>query len=769
MSKPKYYVSRQIVRQALYVSALVWITYATYWLCSNDNNQNVLDPSEYSIYDMNSEQYILQQKLHPPEPSSPSPKPIKKPSGDFKYHSTVLTLQTKMITNDDRGIDKHSLIYNDIFQDHGVDSVFGNLDFNQRCDLYFRNLFSHDHNWVFDPNRQLNDFESEEFKEFAKENEEAFKKAYEEIDSVRVSLRQFISEQWLQKTAVVREQTMSDYLATTRIFNKCYVTNDNKDQIKKNEDFISQQRQILEQSGKQVTPFTNTKFESMLDPSTYGASKFEYRVYPWLSRSFPIYERWTGEVFSNPPNMKQLLKSSNQESKKSINKKASKTQSKFLNQLKNSSNGKGIVISIADKHVDDTVNLIRLLRALKNALPIEIVYNGDLSKESKKKIIIAAREDFKTLPRSFNNVANMFGPGYFDPNQHGLPRQEVWFINTNNVLNNSYKEKFQGFANKLLATLFNSFEEFILMDADTIIMTNPEHFFALSGYVKSGALFFKDRAIFSRRSRGDATMFKKLSPSIVDKLMFDIPIMTDHSLKREFFKGLHHYMESGLVLLNRNKHFSSILLMQQLNFITTITNKVYGDKELFWLAFALNGDEDYQFTDHFAASAGELTPAAERVKSDGVNYQALEICSAHPAHLNPDDGTSLLWINSGFRNCHKANSIDYGSELVLGTKFKNIKTEEAFKAFYSSPLRITHAIVPPLSPDLGLLENIEGEPSGGWMLEGYCSAYMFCGYSSIGGKTTSGESNKLEGKLVTFDESARNLFNYLGDIWVGIE
>ena len=32
-----------------------------------------------------------------------------------------------------------------------------------------------------------------------------------------------------------------------------------------------------------------------------------------------------------------------------------------------------------------------------------------------------------------------------------------------------------------------------------------------------------------------------------------------------------------------------------------------GDKELFWLGFAINGDENYKFNNHFAAAIGQLT------------------------------------------------------------------------------------------------------------------------------------------------------------------
>ena len=49
--------------------------------------------------------------------------------------------------------------------------------------------------------------------------------------------------------------------------------------------------------------------------------------------------------------------------------------------------------------------------------------------------------------------------------------------------------------------------------------------------------------------------------------MFNIPIMTSYTLNRSFFKGLFHYMESGLVVLNRDMHYSSFLTMVQMNFL----------------------------------------------------------------------------------------------------------------------------------------------------------------------------------------------------------
>ena len=60
----------------------------------------------------------------------------------------------------------------------------------------------------------------------------------------------------------------------------------------------------------------------------------------------------------------------------------------FLNRLKQKCNGRGLVLSISDLHVDVTVRLIHLLRALNNRYPIQIVYYDNLSKETKEKSLL---------------------------------------------------------------------------------------------------------------------------------------------------------------------------------------------------------------------------------------------------------------------------------------------------------------------------------------------------------------------------------------------
>ena len=123
----------------------------------------------------------------------------------------------------------------------------------------------------------------------------------------------------------------------------------------------------------------------------------------------------------------------------------------FVKRFKNKCNGKGIVLTIGDQHVEHTVSLIHLLRALDNRLPIQIVYYDDINEESKRRIVTAAQEQFNVLPESFRKVSYMFGDDYLDNNGKGLVPQEVWFVNAYNAIQKHYRGKFSRFGNKLLA------------------------------------------------------------------------------------------------------------------------------------------------------------------------------------------------------------------------------------------------------------------------------------------------------------------------------
>lgn len=706
---------------------------------------------------------------------------------DALHNSDIKAIANDLQIKDHRSIDSHSTVYDNILSNHKLGTVLHSLSFKQRCDLYFKNLFIQDRNWNIDPNADLpldHRFEFD-FELFRKNSVNRIKDAYAEekgkdvkeinFDDPKLKdlIERLIKEDydlfWLK--TMKTEQKMTDYLSHLRIFNRCYVTHDNKFEKEQTQKFIAKEQEIIPKDVKSGK-FEFTSSENLIKNAD-SCTDLESRIYKWLSFSYPIYERWTGEVYNSPPDYSKFVK--HPEVFKSTTPKwdaVSKTSNGcFLNKFKNSLNAKGLVLSIKDDHGDDTVRLIHLLRALGNHYPIQIVYYDNVSDETKKKIVHAAQSKMIDLPESFNKVSHLFPEGYFELQYGGLPKQEVWFVNTYNAIHNNYKDKFRRFANKFLATLFNSFSEFILLDADTVLVQNPSFFFNLENYKTKGAYFYKDRTAPEFRPISDVKIFEKLSPSIIDNIMFDIPIITGKTLDLEFFQGMGHFMESGLVLINKNLHFNSILTMLQLNFFHPVTTRVYGDKEIFWLGFAVNGDEYYHFNKYAVASIGVETPQSDRLNDDGLEKKSKELCSAHPGHINGEDGKSLIWFNSGFQFCGQSEKVDYKKEVEKGEKLKFLKDEKSMRAYYEGVLEIKQAVIPPFKNKLETwAENTMQEPKQGWHMEReYCNSYLWCAYSSIGGTNDNGEDSTQLGHVFEFAEQETNLFKYYGDIWVGNE
>lgn len=761
-------VNRKII---IYSTLGIWLILVNIWLFNYKSSVKVT-----SIYD--------------DEITTPKPKlnqDGKTINLDLRNNELVRSVLKKLNIKDERKLDGHSIIYDKLLQNHDLSTIL-NLDFNERCDLFFKNLYLHDTNWFLDPNEDfpLDHRHQFEFESFKKSVTNEIKEKYAEkhgIDKNNVQINDEVErmikdayDAFWYKTMDV-EQRVIDNLSTLRIFNKCYVTNDNTFQINKNKKLIKSEKSLASKNIFNLTPderLINTK-------SFNSCNEIESRVYKWLSFAYPIFERWTGDQLSSPPDMKkyidypEVFKTTNSKFKgttgKPIKSEFTNNEPCFLNQFKNRMNGKGLVLSISDKHVDDTVKLIHLLRALNNHYPIQIVYYDSLSSDLKRKIVNAARNKMVDLPQSFLKVKHHFPKDYFNEKDGGLPKQEVWFVNAYNAIHINYRDKFKKFASKFLAALFNSFEEYMLIDADTVLVQNPEFFFNLKNYVSKGAYFYKDRTAAEFRPVSDGMFFQKITPSVIDKVMFDMPIITSYTTNREFFDGMGHYMESGLVLINRHLHFNSVLAMVQLNFYNPARTRVYGDKELFWLGFAANGDEDYHFNKFFVAAIGTQTPQTDRLTSDGKLKISREICSAHPGHINGEDGKSLIWFNSGYKFCGQSEKINYEDEVQKQNRLKFLKDPGEMRKYYENAIPLKHAIIPPFKTKTETLcENVIEEPKEGWKMDrDYCNSYLWCAYSSIGGLTKDGGDNTQVGQFFEFDDESVELFKYYGDVWVGNE
>ncbi|KAK6200479.1 mannosyltransferase putative-domain-containing protein [Scheffersomyces amazonensis] len=604
--------------------------------------------------------------------------------------------------------------------------VLTHLDFDSRCNLYFNSLYANHKSGdpIISPTKHF-DFNRDHYKsidDYLKWCLEQLKKEFPDVEELTVEQDTKFREEYAEIQAnLARDNVvLHDYITHLKVFNKCFLASPASQ-----DKFIANQRKLMNEFSKTEHSYIpSTIPEIKISPTYHNEHFLETLIYPWLSQRSPLFETHDGKTYELIPNT-QFTKSHS-----------------FLQQYKSKLGGRGIVLTIADDHTDNTIRLIHILRHLGNEYPIQIVYDSTtLSAESKFQVFQAATVSF-----------------------HGLKKQDITFVQVNPTIADGFMGKFGGFGNKILAVLFNSFEEMLFLDADVVILQPPRFFFQLKKYQQYGTLFYKDRSAVEFRPDYDIQFFKNFMNNQLDEIVFGLNQVTNNTIDLPFFsKHINHYMESGLVLIDRRRHFNQALIMAHLNFYLPIQSRLYGDKELFWLSMAMYGDESFQFNNHFAAAIGEVTPDSERILDVGKaqSFMSKEICSNHPAHINDEDNHTLLWFNSGYVFCNQLKKINFEHEFEHKKRYTKIKTLEEFKTFFTSKLIIKAAIVP---PHLKLTESNDlGEPDRVWFNMGqYCSGYTWCAYSSIG----SAKTPEQKGWLIEYSPKEQEYFNALGDVWM---
>jgi len=128
-----------------------------------------------------------------------------------------------------------------------------------------------------------------------------------------------------------------------------------------------------------------------------------------------------------------------------------------------------------------------------------------------------------------------------------------------------------GYAYKLAAMTFSSFEEILFLDADNIVLRSPRNLFHGEAYLRTGSLLWKDFWLESRAPESSKIGAKSL------------PGNNTH--------------ETGQVLLNKRKVWRTLLLAYYMNMFPTLFYPLsvnfmgLGDKELFAFAAAYLGEE----------------------------------------------------------------------------------------------------------------------------------------------------------------------------------
>ena len=183
--------------------------------------------------------------------------------------------------------------------------------------------------------------------------------------------------------------------------------------------------------------------------------------------------------------------------------------------------GKGIVLTAGDDQAAYLLTSIPIMRQLGCDLPIEVMYLGDSD----------LSEDFRSDLEAIDGVVTR------DIAQ--MVNDEGW--------------RLAGWAAKPFAILFSSFREVIFIDADSLFFRNPGILFDEPQYKSSGALFFRDRLIMPESK-------KRWLQQILPK-----PISRQVKQSRFWTGDSGHMQESGVVVVDKWRHYMALLLVTRMN------------------------------------------------------------------------------------------------------------------------------------------------------------------------------------------------------------
>ncbi|CAG8981163.1 hypothetical protein HYALB_00005878 [Hymenoscyphus albidus] len=286
-----------------------------------------------------------------------------------------------------------------------------------------------------------------------------------------------------------------------------------------------------------------------------------------------------------------------------------------------SKGGRGIVLTAGDGQAPFLLTTIPSFRKLGCTLPIEIMYLGesDLSEDY--------RADLEAMPGVITrDIAQMV-------------KDDGW--------------KLAGWASKPFAILLSSFREVIFIDADSAFFQNPEVLLDDPGYQKTGALFFMDRNVMPESKKH---WLQEILPKPFSRSVRQSRMWTGES---------GHQQESGVIVVDKWKHFVALLLVTRMNGpdrdgdkskeLKGIYEMVHGDKETFWLGWELVGDWAYTFHPGRIGVMGVLEESKQadpehaevRKPHELMKFrnstEKYTMCAPQIVHLDVD-GT-LLWFN----------------------------------------------------------------------------------------------------------------------------
>ena len=460
----------------------------------------------------------------------------------------------------------------------------------------------------------------------------------------------------------------------------------------------------------------------LTENNSITASDFQKRMFPFLRSDSEESNELFWPIVTN-------LKTGEVQPRPKVSVSPKEFNSQFWKYWKQSSHGKGIVLTMGERDVDMFKKQLRVLDHLGNKLPIQLVTAGS---EYSPEFLKDLTDFLKTT------------------------NQEVYLVEASPILDPEFVSKYiVFFFHKWIAILLNTFEELVLIDADVVPFVPLKSFFKSEGYKTTGLLLFKDRNM-----KGEHTFtycmesLKYMEPSrqeteyIQTNLLIDstkeLPSPTsseEAAVYNHFFKDLRlHHVDSGLVTVNKNEKMNGLLMSFMLHLNGKIQRCVYGDKEFFWLGQLFAG-QDYSIHPMDAGVAGGIDRS-----NPNSSPKEYFICSAQISHI--DENQKLLWQNGGSNFCEVSNSATSDFEKDPSYFRGRYQSMESLKTLYDSPVKFDGVIIPDAS-------------ANPWLQLKECSNYMYCAFN-----VEDHQNSKLDsGFMKRFDKGTMDELNKISEIW----
>ncbi|RLV95482.1 putative alpha-13-mannosyltransferase MNT4 [Spathaspora sp. JA1] len=535
---------------------------------------------------------------------------------------------------------------------------------------------------------------------------------------------------------------------------------------------------------------------------------FQNKLYPWMSGKYPNFEHWksSGKLPRNTLPIFDKLKQQIE---------VDENSNCFIQQFKQQSNGKGIVIPFyptneqsRDKQIDNISRIIKVLRALKNRKPIQIVHMNSLTREEKNLLIDAARTEIRYLPWSYLNYFEFFKKEdevYRVVTDVHYPQQDLWFVDVNPVKNTQQhpgmvKHYLFNNINFLvsLSMLFNSFEEAIVITEHALPLLEKADYFQDHRYKETGLLFFKNPTILSKRPKRfnpgfhEVTSLVKslLTPTDFDSKYFGLYKRNEDVIatNRFFQDSFQDILDPSIMIINKTKALSGLLISVNFQLQSTFNIRFPSGKnkltpDFIWISQEIAGNHNLiQFNDNQAVAAGIFTPK-EILPKDVTQSQ--EICSSSWGQLSDSDDVSLLYVTSHQLQNWRNQGGDHFQQL-LKDKYKVITTEQVKNMFSeneqdkvdmdrenndifeqkltSNPMTIEGIIRPPTITQPIFVHGYN-EPNEPWVLpkdfqQGIIHPY-YCVYDIVGNPLKEG----VRGMVSDIGGEMKARLKFLLDVW----